>query len=191
MVNAGCAYEELWLTDGQKRAGGLSRRKDAKLAPADQKENGGAEAPPSSFAEVFPGSAQELQNALLRLVGERQRGGRDRLAGRQRLAVRRFLVRIGQRQVRRAGLQHVDQVLREVLTDLHHREVRTQGGSLRAQQRRSAAQVGDDLVGRGVVNEVGAADEVRQTETGRVEVDASDVQGRLAGLVERQLELIA
>jgi len=45
----------------------------------------------------------------------------------KRLAVRRFLVGVGQRQVGRAGLQHVDQVLREVLADLHDRQVRTQG----------------------------------------------------------------
>ena len=47
----------------------------------------------------WPKSAQELQNALVRLVGERERGDRDRLAGRQRLAVGRFLVGIGQSQV--------------------------------------------------------------------------------------------
>jgi hypothetical protein len=35
---------------------------------------------------LLSGSAQQLQHALLRLVGERERGDRDRLAGRQRLA---------------------------------------------------------------------------------------------------------
>ena len=44
-------------------------------------------------------STQQLENALVRLVGERERGDRDRLAGRQRLAVGRFLVGIGQSQV--------------------------------------------------------------------------------------------
>src|SRR6266478_964158 len=66
---------------------------------------------------MLPKSAQELEHALLRLVGERQRGHRDRLAGRQRLAVGRFLVGIGQRQVGRTGLQHVDQVLVEELAE--------------------------------------------------------------------------
>src|SRR5712664_1777884 len=79
-------------------------------------------------------SAQELQNALLRLVGERERGDRDRLAGRQRLAVGRLLVGVGQGQVGRPGLQHVDQVLREVLTDLHDREVGTERRGLRTQR---------------------------------------------------------
>ena len=74
--------------------------------------------PPFGFVLLLPGSAQQLQHALLRLVGQRQRGHRDRLPGRQRLAVGRFLVGVGQRQVRCAGLQHVDQVLVEVLADL-------------------------------------------------------------------------
>src|SRR6202035_1212434 len=47
--------------------------------------------------------------------------------GGQRRVVRASLVGVGQRQVGRAGLQHVDQVLGEVLTDLHDREVRTEG----------------------------------------------------------------
>src|SRR5207244_7020396 len=94
-----------------------------KLRCVDQKENGGARAPPFSFAEVLPGSAQELKNALLRLVGQRQCRRRDRLAGRQRLAVGRFLVGIGERQRGRTGLQHVDQVLVEVLAGLHERQV--------------------------------------------------------------------
>src|SRR5205814_10225183 len=97
-------------------------------------QNGGAVAPPF-FYPYRPGrlpsgcpvessprlastkSAQELENALLRRVGERQRGYRDRLAGRHRLAARGVLVGIGQRQDGRAGLQHGDQLLREVLTD--------------------------------------------------------------------------
>src|SRR5437660_7501699 len=122
-----------------------------KLRHADQKENGGARAPPSSFAEVVPGSAQQLQDAGLRLVGERQRRDRDRLAGRQRLAVGRFLVGVGQGQVGRTSLQHVDQVLGEVLADLHDRQVGTQGGGFRTQRGRGRGQRGQRLVGRGVV----------------------------------------
>src|ERR1700759_4889433 len=96
-----------------------------------QRKNGGG-SPAVLFLFFCSRSAQELKHALLRLVGERQRGHGDRLAGRQRLAVGRFLVGIGQRQVRRTGLQHVDQVLVEVLTDLHDREVRTERRSFRA-----------------------------------------------------------
>src|SRR4029077_14836375 len=107
---------------------------------AGRKENGGGGPAVSVVFELSFGSAQELKHALLRLVGKRERGDRDRLAGGQRLAVRRFLIGVGQRQVRRTGLQHVDQVLREVLTDLHDREVRTQGGGLRAQRRAGAVQ---------------------------------------------------
>src|SRR5262249_26803572 len=136
-------------------------------------------------------SAQELQHARLRLVGQRQRRDRDRLAGRQRLAVGRFLVGVGQRQVRRTGLQNVDQVLVEVLTDLHDREVRTQRRGFRTQRGGGIRERGQRLVGRGVVQEVGAAGERRQTEAGRVEGDAGDAQGRAAGFVERQLQGVA
>src|ERR1700712_6093340 len=97
------------------------------------KKAAGLPPPPGICWSGSPKSAQELENALLRGVGERQRGDRDRLAGRQRLAVGRFLVRVGERQVRRTGLQHVDQALREVLTDLHDREVRTERRGLRPQ----------------------------------------------------------
>src|SRR5579872_6548932 len=65
--------------------------------------------------------AQQLQHACLRLVGERECGDCDRLASRKRLAVGCFLIRIGKDEVRSAGLQHVDQVLVEVLADLHDR----------------------------------------------------------------------
>src|SRR6476619_4553732 len=72
--------------------------------------------PPYSF--FGSKSAEELEHALLRLVSQSQRGNRDRLAGGQRLAVCRCFIGIGQRQVGRAGLQHIDQVLVEVLTNL-------------------------------------------------------------------------
>ncbi|WP_211434830.1 hypothetical protein, partial [Bradyrhizobium diazoefficiens] len=58
---------------------------DGTAMPA-QKESGGAEAPPPDLAcDVCRLLAEQLQHALLRLVGQRQRGDRDRLAGRQRL----------------------------------------------------------------------------------------------------------
>src|SRR5262249_21502268 len=136
-------------------------------------------------------SAQELQHARLRLVGQRQRRDRDRLAGRQRLAVGRFLVGVGQRQVRGAGLQNVDQVLVEVLTDLHDREIRTQRGGFRAQRGGGRVERGQRLVGRGVVQEVHTRYQDRKTEAGIVERHAGDAERGLAGLVEHQLERIA
>src|SRR5246127_3826325 len=86
---------------------------------------------PPFYSLLWSTLAEQLQHTRLRLVGQRQRRDRDRLAGRERLAVGRFLVGVRQRQVRGAGLQNVDQVLVEVLTDLHDREVRTEAGSVR------------------------------------------------------------
>ena len=88
---------------------------------------------------------------LLALVGQYRRGHRDRLAARQRRAVRRFLVGVGWRQVRRTGLQHVDQVLREVLTDLHDRQIRTEDQSLRTKRAARSLQAADDGVDRIIV----------------------------------------
>src|SRR5579864_771777 len=99
-------------------------------------------------------SAQELEDALLRLVGERERGYRDRLAGRERLAVGRFLVGVGERQIGRAGLQHVDQALREVLADLDDRQIGAKGGSLRAQLGAGAVERVQNGTGQDVVREV-------------------------------------
>src|SRR5207248_5139583 len=58
--------------------------------PADKK-TAGPKPRRSGLPKVSAGSAQQLQHALLRRVGKRERGRRDRLAGRQRLAVGRFL----------------------------------------------------------------------------------------------------
>src|SRR5712671_704074 len=129
-----------------------------------QIKNGGAKAPPSCCVESLPRSAQELQNALLRLVGERQRGGRNRLAGRQRLAVGRFLVGVGKRQVGRAGLQHVDDVLVEVLADLHDRQVGAEGRGLRAQRDAGGVERRQNVAGQDVVGEVGAGGERSQAQ---------------------------
>src|SRR6202035_4767988 len=145
----------------------------------------------SGLSKVSPRSAQELQNALLRLVGERQRGRRNRLAGRQRLAVGRFLVGVGQRQSGRTGLQHVDQVLVEVLADLHDRQVGAEGRGLRPQRDAGGVERRQNGVGRSVVEEVGAGGERLQAETGRTEGHARDRRGRFAGFVEHQLQRIA
>jgi hypothetical protein len=138
-----------------------------------------------------PKSAQQLKHALLGLVGQRQRGDRDRLAGRQRLAVGRFLVGIGQRQIGRSGLQHVDQVLREVLAELHDRQVRTQGRRFGAERGAGRAEQGKRLVGRGVVQEVRAGNQRSKAKARRVEGHALDSQSGLAGFVEGQLEIVA
>src|SRR6202035_6017372 len=98
-------------------------------------------------------SAQELQHALLRGIGERQRGYRDRLASRQRLAVGRFLVGVGQRQGGRTSLQHVDQLLRKVLADLHDRQVGAEGRCLSPQRGAGVVERRQRSVGRRVVNE--------------------------------------
>src|SRR6266436_6233348 len=148
-------------------------------------------APPFCLSFLPVRSAQELQHTRLRLVGQRQRRDRDRLAGRQRLAVGRFLVGIGKRQVGRAGLQHVDQVLREVLADLHDRQVRAESRGLRPQRVRRAGYLGHRRLGRGVVQEVRAADQRSKAKAGRVEGHALNGQSGLAGLVEGQLEVIA
>src|SRR6202011_5664465 len=107
--------------------------------------------PPFRYLFLSSRSAQQLKHALLR-------------GGRQRLAVGRFLVGVGQRQVGRTGLQHVDQVLREVLTDLHDRQVRTQGRRFGAERGAGRAEQRKRLVRRGVIQEVGPANVVRETE---------------------------
>src|SRR4051794_37427130 len=57
----------------------------------------------------FPDLAEQLEHALLGLVGQRQRGHRDRLAGGEGPAVRPFLVCGGHAPGGRAGLPHLDQ----------------------------------------------------------------------------------
>ena len=79
----------------------------------------------------------------------------------------RVFVGVGDGQIGCAGLQHVDQVLREVLSDLHDREVRAQRRSLRPQQAARIVQARQHAVGRRVVDEVGARDQRRQAEAQR------------------------
>src|SRR6202051_61160 len=75
---------------------------------ARQKKTAGVSPAVSISFSLRSISAQQLKHALLGLVGQRQRRDRDRLAGRQRLAVGRFLVGGGPRQGGRAGLHDVD-----------------------------------------------------------------------------------
>src|SRR6185369_874589 len=103
----------------------------------------------------------------------------------------RLFVRVGQRQVGRAGLQHVDQVLVEVLPNLHDGEVRTQRRRLGAQCAGGVAQRRQHLVGGIVVDEVGADQQVGEAETYCTEGCAGNVQRGRAGLVEHQLQRVA
>src|SRR5207248_5666875 len=134
---------------------------------------------------------QQLEHALLRLVGQRQRGDRDGLTTRQRLTVRRFLGGVSKRQVGCAGLQNVDQVLGEVLADLHDREVRTQSRRFGAQRGAGRAKCGERLVGRTAVEEVRTRYQHVQAQAGRTISDTRDAERGLAGLVEGQLESVA
>src|SRR5690606_38663919 len=74
------------------------------------KENGGAEAPPfrQLWICVFSTLAEERQHRLVGLSGQRQRRGRQRLAGLQGEQVGTFLVGVGDDEVVGAGLQRVD-----------------------------------------------------------------------------------
>src|SRR5581483_12397887 len=89
------------------------------------------------------------------------------------------------------GLQHVDQILAEVLANLHDREVRAERRGFRAQRGRRGVELGQNLVCRARVEEIGTRDQGRKTETGVVEGHALDVQGRPSGLVEHQLQRVA
>src|SRR5262249_36562383 len=68
---------------------------------------------------------------------------------------------------------------------------RTERGRFRPQRGRGGVQRGDRLVGRRVVQEVGARDQGREAETGGAEGDAGDAQRRAAGFVEGQLQRVA
>src|SRR5690606_6186564 len=80
----------------------------------------------------------QLEDRLIGLRSQRERGARQRLAGLQSQQVGGFFVHVGQRQIGGASLQRVDHVLGEVLTVLHDRQVRAEGRRLRpdAVQRR-------------------------------------------------------
>ena len=95
------------------------------------------------------------------------------------------------RQVGRSGLQHVDQVLIEVLANLHDREVRTESRSLGTKQAAGGAELGQCGVRGRVVQEVRARGQRSKAKAHRVEGHALNVQRGLAGLVKGQLEIIA
>src|SRR3984957_17882660 len=175
------------MVSGRYRICPESSKFGARSQAAQGGQKNGGVSPAVSFPFFAAGSAEQLKHALLRLVGKRQRGNRDRLAGRQRLAVGRFLVRIGDRQVGCAGLQHVDQVLRKILANLNDRQVGTQRRCFRLQRAARSAERGQHAVGRIVVQEIGAGHQRRQTKASCAEIRPVDGKGGLAGLVERQL----
>src|SRR4029079_8489537 len=83
---------------------------------------------------------EQAQHVLVGLRRERQRCGRQLLACLQGEQVRAFFVRVGQCKGRRTVLQRVDRRLREVLTDLHGREVRAEGLRFRTQRGKRRSQ---------------------------------------------------
>src|SRR5664280_2723683 len=66
--------------------------------------------------------AEQPQHVLVGLRSERQRGGRQLLAGLQRKQVGVFLVGVGEREGGGTALQRADHCLGEVLADLHGRQ---------------------------------------------------------------------
>src|SRR5437667_106017 len=76
-------------------------------------------------------------------------------------------------------------------TQLHDRQVRTQGRSLGAEHSAGRGELGERGVGRAVVQEVRAAGQRSKAKAGRVESDATDVERGLGGFVEGQLEVVA
>src|SRR5439155_16307096 len=180
-----CIKKKAFASSTEQVSGGVRRRhrgfKEKRRGPA----------PPIGWLETLLRLLQELEHALLRLVGERERGDRDRLAGRQRLAVGRLLVGVGQGQVGRPGLQHIDDVLREILADLHDGKVGAERRGLGAQRAAGVVERGQHLACQHVVDEVGAGGELCKAEAIRVEADSRNRQRRLAGFVEDQLQRVA
>src|SRR5664280_1358536 len=96
--------------------------------------------------------AEQPQHVLVGLRSERQRGGRQLLAGLQREQVGTFLVRVGQGEGGRTALQRIDRRLGEILADLHGRQAGAECLRLRLQRGERSAQIG-----RGRSNVSGAA----------------------------------
>src|SRR6202011_3176197 len=86
---------------------------------------------------------------------------------------------------------HVDQVLVEILTELHDGQVRTQGRRLGTERGAGRAEYGERLVRRAVVQEVRAHCQRSKAEAAGVVGDAGDVERGLGGFVEGQLEVVA
>src|SRR6202011_6214864 len=85
---------------------------------------------------------------------------------------------------------HVDQVLVEILTELHDGQVRTQGRRLGTERGAGRAEYGERLVRRAVVQEVRAHCQRSQAEAAGVVGDAGDAERGLGGFVEGQLEVV-
>src|SRR5450759_3478774 len=86
--------------------------------------------------------AEQPQHVLVGLRSERQRGGRQLLAGLQREQVGAFLVGVGEREGGRTALQRIDHRLGKVLTGLHHRQTGAQRLRLRLQRGERCSQIG-------------------------------------------------
>src|SRR6476661_7153425 len=120
-----------------RRVNGLaSRRRRLRRRSSGFAQNtkkAGLLAPPDVFEKIRSGSEQ-AQDALVRLVGERQRGLRELLARLQREEGGGFLVLVGVDEVVGAGAERVDHGLGEVLTGLHDGEVRAESRRNRLQR---------------------------------------------------------
>src|SRR4030088_3366127 len=95
-----------------------------------KKEAGGLAPRRSSRKPWSKGLREQLEHRLLSLVRDRQGRDRQLLASLQGEQVGAFLVLVGQHELVGAGLQGVDQVLGEVLTDLNRRGVGAERFSL-------------------------------------------------------------
>ena len=143
--------------------------------------------------QKLDGLAEQPQHRLVRLVGERQRGGGELLAGLQGQHVRAFAVGIGDDQTVGAGLQRVDHRVGEGLAILHDRQVRAECRCLAANGGQGIGQRRQKGIELRVVLELRVG---RRTDSENSAVDAGgssrlDRQRARIGLVENQLQLIA
>src|SRR5665647_1599599 len=136
--------------------------------------------------------AEQPQHVLVGLRSERQRGGRQLLAGLQRKQVGAFLVGVGEREGGRTGLQRIDRRLGEFLADLHGRQTGAQRLRLRLQRGERCSQIGR---GRSNVSggapAVGRSVDAERPSAGVGVVDGGHGDGRSAGLVQRDREAVA
>ena len=132
---------------------------------------------------------EQAEHALAGLRGERQRGGRELLAGLQREQVGAFLVGIGEGEAVGAGLQRVDHRLGEVLADLHRRQVGAERLGLATQRGQRGCQVGGGGVDVGVGSpRVGSG---RDSEAGGRVGHARHGHRRGAAFVEDDRQVVA
>ena len=129
---------------------------------------------------------EQLEDRLVRLVGDGQRRDFQLLPRLQGQQVGAFLVLVGQHEVAGARLQGVDHVLLERLTGLDRRGVRAERLGLRTYSRDRSIDRCFRRRDIGVIQEPSAGGR-RQAETLGVELHAGDGQRAGAVLVEQNL----